>query len=323
MKKFRATGNLRSLFRENTVSAEDLICPLFVTAAEKDVTPVGSMPGVFRYPVDALSGIVPSIVEAGIKAVIVFGIPAEKDDAGSGASGGKCVVAEAIRAIKRISPSLVVIADVCLCEYTSHGHCGILRGGKIDESATLAAISAAAVDYAEAGAEIVAPSGMTDGATDAIRRALDAAGFTCTAIAAYSAKFASAYYGPFRDAASSSPRGGDRKSYQMDPANFREALREVEADIKEGADAVIVKPALAYGDVLKTVAEKTNLPVIAYSVSGEYSMVKAAAAKGWIDERRVVLENLICLKRGGADLVITYHALEAAGWMKEATDGGI
>jgi porphobilinogen synthase len=323
LKKFRASRNLRALFRENSVSTDDLIYPLFVTAAEEGVSPVASMPGVNRYSVDCLSEIIQAVVKAGIKAVIVFGIPAEKDEIGSGVSGDKCVVVQAIREIKRIAPSLVVMADVCLCEYTSHGHCGILQGEKIDDCATLEVISKAAVDYAKAGAEMVAPSGMTDGAVGSIRKALDDAGFIHTAIVGYSAKFASAYYGPFRDAAFSSPGKGDRKSYQMDPANFREALREVDADIKEGADAIIVKPALAYGDILHAVAKKTNLPIVAYSVSGEYSMVKAASANGWIDEKRIVLENLMCLKRGGADLIITYHALDAAKWITAERDANV
>ena len=316
LRRLRKTAAIRDMVRENHVRVDELIYPLFVADGENAVIPVPSMPGVNQYTDDRLPEILEKIVAAGIKAILLFGIPAHKDEVGSAAYAEDGIVPRAIRAIKAQCPELVVIADVCLCEYTSHGHCGLVKDGVILNDETLPLLAKASVAYARAGADIVAPSDMMDGRVGAIRAALDAADFKDVAIMAYSAKFASGYYGPFRDAAHSAPQFGDRRTYQMDPANGREALREVAADVAEGADYVIAKPAIAYLDVLKDISLHFDLPIVAYNVSGEYAMVKAAAANGWIDERRVVLENLIGMKRAGAKMIITYHALEAAGWLK-------
>jgi len=318
LRRLRRTAAIRDMVRETHVRPEDLICPVFVEDRPGGPVPVESMPGVFRHTLESLPGEIGRVADAGIRAVLLFGIPAGKDCEGSGAYDPDGIVPRAIREIKAARPGLAVIADVCLCEYTSHGHCGLVDGGgTVLNDETLPFLSRAAVAYAAAGADMVAPSDMMDGRVAAIRLALDAEGFADVAIMSYSAKFASAYYGPFRDAAGSTPRFGDRRSYQMDPANGREALREVAADEAEGADFIIAKPAAAYLDIVRDIARSTNLPVVAYSVSGEYSMVKAAAAKGWIDERRVVLENLIGMKRAGARMIITYHAPDAARWLKE------
>lgn len=290
------------------------MCPVFVVDGPSE--DVESMPGVRRHSLEDFAVEIGKIADKGIPAVLLFGIPAAKDETGSGASGDDAIVPRAIRLAKAKRPDLVVIADVCLCEYTSHGHCGVVKGGEISNDETLPLIAAAAVSYAKAGADFVAPSGMMDGAVAAIRAALDSAGFPDVAIMAYSAKYASAFYGPFRDAAKSAPAFGDRRTYQMDPANSMEALREAKADAAEGADAIIAKPAMAYLDVLSAISRETLLPVVAYSVSGEYAMVKAAAEKGWIDEKRVVMESLLCMKRAGARMIITYHAMDAAGWMR-------
>ena len=314
-RRLRKSAPLREMLRENDVRVSDLIYPLFVVEGDGIEEPVPSMPGICRRSPDRLDGILDEIAATGIRAVLLFGVPARKDEAGSGAYAPDGIVPRAIRAIKARLPELVVIADVCLCEYTSHGHCGLVKDGCILNDETLPLLAKAAVAYAAAGADIVAPSDMMDGRVAAIRAALDAAGQTETAIMAYSAKAASAYYGPFRDAAGSAPGFGDRKTYQMDGANGSEAMREIAADLDEGADLVIVKPALAYMDVLHAAACRFDVPLVAYNVSGEYSMVKAAAANGWIDERRIVLENLMGLKRAGARLVITYHALDAARWI--------
>ena len=300
-RRLRRSAALREMLREHTLRVEDLVYPLFVVEDESAAGPVPSMPGVKRHFVGRLDGVLDEIARLGLRGVILFGIPARKDACGSGASDPDGVVCRAIRAIKARLPELVVIADVCLCEYTDHGHCGLVRDGRILNDETLPALAAAAVAYARAVA--------------AIRAALDAAGLAETPIMAYSAKAASAYYGPFRDAAASAPGFGDRRTYQMDGANGREAMREIAADIAEGADLVIVKPALAYMDVLKEAARRFDVPMVAYNVSGEYAMVKAAAANGWIDERRVVLENLIGFKRAGAQLIISYHALDVARWL--------
>lgn len=316
LRRLRRTAALREMVREHEVRVTDLICPLFVTAGTGITAPVPSMPDVCQYSVDRLPGILDRISALGIRAVLLFGIPDHKDEVGSSACDADGIVPQAIRAIKSRCPDLVVIADVCLCEYTSHGHCGLVRDGIILNDETLPILAKAAVAYARAGADIVAPSDMMDGRVAAIRSALDAEGFIDTAIMAYSAKFASAYYGPFRDAAGSAPQFGDRRTYQMDPANGREALREVAADVDEGADFIIAKPALAYLDVLQSIARSCDLPIVAYNVSGEYAMVKAAAANGWIDEKRIVMENLIGMKRAGARMIITYHALEVAQWLK-------
>ena len=314
-RRLRRSAALREMLREHTLRVEDLVCPLFVAEDESAAGPVPSMPGVKRHFVGRLDGVLDEIARLGLRGVILFGIPARKDACGSGASDPDGVVCRAIRAIKARLPELVVIADVCLCEYTDHGHCGLVRDGRILNDETLPALAAAAVAYARAGADIVAPSDMMDGRVAAIRAALDAAGLAETPIMAYSAKAASAYYGPFRDAAASATGFGDLRTYRMDGANGREALREIAADIAEGADLVIVKPALAYMDVLKEAARRFDVPLVAYNVSGEYAMVKAAAANGWIDERRVVLENLLGFKRAGAQLIISYHAPDVARWL--------
>ena len=316
LRRLRRTAAIRDMVRENHVRTDELIYPVFVTAGENRVDPVASMPGICQYSLDRLPEELDRIASSGVKAVLLFGIPAEKDETGSGAYAEDGIVPEAIRVIRARCPDLVVIADVCLCEYTSHGHCGLVKDGIILNDETLPLLAQAAVAYAKAGADIVAPSDMMDGRVGAIRAALDAAGFVDVAIMAYSAKFASGYYGPFREAAHSAPQFGDRRTYQMDPANGREALREVSADVAEGADYIIAKPAIAYLDIVRDIAANFDLPVVAYNVSGEYAMVKAAAAKGWIDERRIVMENLIGMKRAGAKMIITYHALDVAKWVK-------
>ena len=305
------------MVRENHVRVDELIYPVFVIEGENICEPVESMPGICQYSLDRLSEELDRVVEAGVPAVLLFGIPAHKDEVGSGAYDPQGIVPKAIRLIREQYPDLVVIADVCLCEYTSHGHCGLIQGEEILNDETLPLLARASVVYAEAGADIIAPSDMMDKRVAAIRQALDEKGFVNTPIMSYSAKFASAYYGPFRDAAHSAPGFGDRKTYQMDPANGREALREVEQDLKEGADLIIAKPAMAYLDVLKEITTHYNVPVVAYNVSGEYAMVKAAAEKGWIDEKRIVMEHMTGFKRAGAKMIITYHALDVARWLRE------
>ena len=317
LRRLRKSAAIRDMVRENHVRVDELIYPLFVNEGENAVTPVPSMPGICQYSLDRLPEELDRVVASGVHAVLLFGIPAHKDEVGSGAYAEDGIVPRAIRLIRERHPDMVIIADVCLCEYTSHGHCGLVKDGVILNDETLPLLAKASVAYARAGADIVAPSDMMDGRVGAIRAALDAAGFADVAIMAYSAKFASAYYGPFRDAAHSAPQFGDRRTYQMDPANGREALREVAADVAEGADYVIAKPAIAYLDVVRDIAAEFDLPVVAYNVSGEYAMVKAAAANGWIDERRTVMENLVGMKRAGAKMIITYHALDAAKWLKE------
>ena len=315
-RRLRSSAVLRDLVRENHLRVEELIYPIIVVEGENCVVPVPSMPGICQYSPDRLREEMDRVVAAGVRSVLLFGIPAHKDETGSAAFAVDGGVPEAIRLIKRDYPEVLVIADVCLCEYTSHGHCGLVDAeGRVLNDATLPLLAKASVTYARAGADIVAPSDMMDGRVGAIRAALDEAGFVEMPIMSYAAKFASAYYGPFRDAAQSAPQFGDRKTYQMDPANGREALREVAADIEEGADLIIAKPAMAYLDVLAATARTFNIPVVAYNVSGEYAMVKAAAAQGWIDERRIVMENLVGMKRAGAKAIITYHALDAARWL--------
>lgn len=314
LRRLRENAAIRDLVRENKVETGNLIYPLFVAEGSNIAREVPSMPGIKQWSLDRLDEELQRIVQYNIKAVLLFGIPERKDECGSGAYDTQGIVPRAIRFIKAKYPKLVIIADVCLCEYTSHGHCGLVENGKIINDRSLPPICEAAVVYAAAGADIVAPSNMMDGTVKAIRAKLDKNGYFEVAIMAYSAKFASAYYGPFRDAAHSTPQFGDRRTYQMDPANGREALREVQSDIEEGADFIIAKPALAYLDVLQKTAEQFALPVVAYNVSGEYSMVKAAAAKGWIDEKRIVRENLLAMKRAGARMIITYHALDFARW---------
>ena len=316
-RRLRANPAMRRMVRETRLDPAELIYPIFVAEGENIKTPVDSMPTVYQYSIDRLEEILPQIAGSGISGLLIFGIPVHKDARGTEAYNDEGITQRAIRYIKAHYPDMIVIADVCLCEYTDHGHCGLVCGCRILNDETLPLLSAMSVSLAKAGADIIAPSDMMDGRVAAIRKSLDENGFTDTPIMAYSAKFASGYYSPFRDAAHSAPGFGDRKTYQMDPANGREALREIEDDIREGADMVMVKPALAYLDVLKSARERFDLPLVAYNVSGEFSMVKAAAQMGWIDERRIVMENLTEIKRAGADIIITYHALDAAAWIKE------
>lgn len=317
MRRLRTSKALRSMVRETHVRIDELIYPIFIMEGEDIVNPIASMPGICQYSLDRVNEELDRVVEAGIKAVLLFGIPIHKDEVGSGAYDENGIVQKAIRLIKDKYKELLVVADVCLCEYTSHGHCGLIKDGIILNDETLPLLSMTALSYAKAGADIIAPSDMMDKRVAAIRNALDKEGFIHIPIMAYSAKFASGYYGPFRDAAHSAPGFGDRKTYQMDPANAREAMREVEQDIAEGADFIIAKPALAYMDIIKEIYLNFNIPIAAYNVSGEYAMVKAAAMNGWIDEKKIVMENMLGLKRAGAKMIITYHALDVAAWLKE------
>ena len=317
MRRLRVNEAMRSLVRETRISKDDLVYPVFIAEGENKKNPVDSMPGIYQWSIDRFDEELCRIVEAGIRAILIFGIPEHKDENGTEAYNEEGVTQRAIRHIKEKAPDLLVIADVCLCEYTSHGHCGLIRGQEILNDETLILLGKMAVSMARAGADIIAPSDMMDGRVEYIRRSLDENGFQNKTIMAYSAKFASAYYAPFRDAAHSAPSFGDRRTYQMDPANGKEAVRECENDIGEGADIIMVKPALAYLDIVKAVSDRTNYPVAVYNVSGEYSMVKAAAANGWIDEKRVVMENVTAMKRAGAGIIITYHALDVAGWLAE------
>ncbi len=311
-RRLRATEAFRAMVRENHLYVEDLIYPMFVRPGKGEARPVASMPGVFQFSVDKLVEDVKEVAALGIPAIILFGIPEHKDEMGTEAYAEDGIVQQAIRAIKDAVPDMMVITDVCLCEYTSHGHCGIVREGKILNDPTLELLAKEAVSHCKAGADMVAPSDMMDGRIGAVREALDDEGFTDIPIMAYSAKYASNFYGPFRDAAESPPQFGDRKSYQMDPPNIEEALREVELDIEEGADIVMVKPGLPYLDVLHAVKMAFNRPLAVYNVSGEYSMVKAAAERGWIDGEKVMMEVLTGFKRAGADLILTYFAKDAA-----------
>jgi len=316
-RRLRRSEGLRQLVRETHLDPADFIYPLFVSETISRPIPITSMPGQFQYPLSALGEQAIAAAELGLGGVLLFGIPEVKDALGSGAYAADGVVQRAIRAIKDAAPDLLVVTDVCLCEYTSHGHCGFVRDGEVQNDETLELLAREAVSHAAAGADVVAPSDMMDGRVAALRDALDAEGYATTPIMAYSAKFASVFYGPFREAAESAPQFGDRRAYQMDPANGREALREVEQDILEGADIIMVKPALPYLDVLARVRDRWELPLAAYNVSGEYAMLKAAAANGWLDERRATLETLTSIKRAGADIIITYHALDAARWLAE------
>lgn len=316
-RRLRATPAMRKMVRETRLSAADMIYPIFVEEGEGLTAPVDSMPTVYRYSIDRLEEILPQIAESGIAGLLIFGVPKHKDEFATEAYCDEGVTQQAIRYIKKNYPELIVIADVCLCEYTSHGHCGVICGEKILNDETLPLLSKMAVSMAKAGADMIAPSDMMDGRVAAIRAALDENGYIDVPIMSYSAKFASGYYSPFRDAADSAPSFGDRKTYQMDPANRREALREIADDIEEGADMVMVKPALPYLDILREARDMTDLPLAAYNVSGEFSMVKAAAKLGWIDEKRIVMENMTAIKRAGADIIITYHALDAAKWLRE------
>ena len=316
-RRLRSSENIRRMVCETVLSVDNLIYPVFVTHGKGIARPVESMPGIYNYSIDMLLKHLEEAVRLKIPGILLFGIPAVKDEAGSEAYAEDGIIQQAVRSIKEAFPELLVITDICLCEYTSHGHCGLIREGSVQNDATLDLLARTAVSHAAAGVDMVAPSDMMDGRVGAIRRALDEEGFEGVPVMAYSAKYASAYYGPFRDAAGSAPQFGDRKAYQMDPANSDEALREVWLDIEEGADIVMVKPALAYMDVIRRVKDEFGYPVAAYNVSGEYSMIKAAAQKGWVDERRIVLESLTGIKRAGANIVITYHALDVAKWLQE------
>ena len=314
-RRLRRDGRIRSMMQETRLHPKDFIYPVFVIEGENIKNPVASMPGIYQYSIDRVEEILEQIKEAGIGGIMLFGIPRHKDPQGSQAYAADGITRRAVRYIKENYPEIYIVVDICLCEYTSHGHCGMVHGEEILNDETLPYLVKMAVSLAEAGADMAAPSDMMDGRVAAIREGLDQAGFTQMPIMAYSAKFASAYYGPFRDAAHSAPGFGDRKSYQMDFANGQEAIREIGADIEEGADIVMVKPALAYLDVLKEAALTFKVPLAVYNVSGEYAMVKAAAANGWIDEKRIVMENLTAMKRAGAQIIITYHALDAVKWL--------
>jgi porphobilinogen synthase len=316
LRRLRATRALRGLVRETSLEPADLVYPLFVAHGLDRREPIEAMPGIDRLSIGHAVTEAAEAAELGIPAVLLFGIPASKDEEGSGAWDEEGIVQLATRAIKEQVPDLVVITDLCLCEYTSHGHCGVLREATVDNDATLELLSRTAVSQARAGADLVAPSDMMDGRVGMIRQALDEGGYTETPILAYSAKFASAFYGPFREAADSTPAVGDRRGYQMDPANAQEALRETRLDVEEGADIVMVKPALPYLDVIRAVKEQTGMPVAAYNVSGEYAMIKAGAAAGYLHERAAVLETLTCIRRAGADIVVTYSAKDAARWLR-------
>jgi len=312
LRRLRRTGALRALVEETRLDLADVVMPYFVST---EALPNEALPAMSRFAVDGLVREVDGLASAGVPAVILFGIPAEKDDEGSGAWIEDGIVQQALRALRSRFPELLLLTDVCLCEYTAHGHCGVLEGGEVDNDATLELLARTALSHAEAGADAVCPSDMMDGRVGAIRRALDESGFDQMPIVAYSAKYASAFYGPFRDAADSAPAFGDRRGYQMNPANVREALRECELDLAEGADMIMVKPALPYLDVIRAVRDRFQVPVAAYNVSGEYGMIKAAAARGWLDERQAALESLTAIKRAGAGVVITYWARDLASWL--------
>jgi porphobilinogen synthase len=315
MRRLRRNGVLRGLVRETELSPAHLIAPMFVVGGEGVREPIDGMPGVDRLSISELVAEATEIQAAGVQAVLLFGVPAEKDELGSSAYDDEGIVQLALRALKEAHPELVVVTDVCLCAYTTHGHCGFVRDGEVDNDITLELLAKIAISHAEAGADAVAPSDMMDGRVGSMRFQLDEEGHPNTAIIAYSAKYASVFYGPFRDAADSTPEFGDRRGYQMDPANAAEAVREAALDIEEGADVVMVKPATPYLDVIRQVKDATGAPVAAYQVSGEYSMIKAAAANGWLDEQRAALETLTSIRRAGADMIITYYAKQAAGWL--------
>jgi porphobilinogen synthase len=317
LRRLRMDERLRRLVRETTLTVADLIYPVFVTHGKGVRKAIEAMPGVHNFSIDTLTEELAGVRDLGIGAIIIFGIPALKDELASEAYDEEGIVQKAVRVIKKELPGLLVITDVCLCEYTSHGHCGIIRDGRVLNDPTLELLARTALSHARAGADMLAPSDMMDGRVGVIRSELDKAGFIDLPVMAYSAKYASSYYGPFREAAGSSPQFGDRKSYQMDYCNAREALREIRLDLEEGADIVMVKPALAYLDIIRQARDQFNCPLAAYNVSGEYAMVKAAAQRGWLVERAVVLETLTAIKRAGADVILTYHAKEAARWLRE------
>jgi porphobilinogen synthase len=315
LRRFRRTAALRTLVRETRLSLDDFVYPLFAVPGEGVERPLEGLPGIAQRSVDRLCDEAEAAHRAGVSAVILFGIPEEKDEAGSGAYDDDGIVQQALRALRERAPGLVLLTDVCLCEYTSHGHCGLVEGDEVLNDVSLELLAKTAVSHAEAGADAVCPSDMMDGRVGAIRGALDGDGFEQVPIVAYSAKYASAFYGPFREAAESTPAFGDRRSYQMDPPNVREALRECELDLAEGADAIMVKPALPYLDVIRAARERFDAPLLAYNVSGEYGMVKAAAARGWLDERQAALEGLTAIKRAGADVIVSYWTRELAEWL--------
>ncbi len=317
LRRLRGRESMRSITRETRLSTAQFIYPMFVTHGVGVREPIEPMPGCYHLSLDQLTEEVGEVAGLGIPAVLLFGLPAEKDPMGSEGYDPEGIVQEAVRAIKREAPGMMVITDVCLCEYTDHGHCGIIENGRVDNDQTLELLARTAVSHVQAGADLVAPSAMMDGQVWAIRQALDHHGYTDLPIMGYAAKYASAFYGPFRVAAGSTPQFGDRRSYQMNPANVRMAMREIESDIAEGADIVMVKPALAYLDVIRRARDRFDLPLAAYNVSGEYSMVKAASRQGWIDEKPVTLELLTAVKRAGADIILSYHAKDVARWLKE------
>ena len=317
LRRLRQNERLRGLIRETHLQVNQLVYPLFIAEGINQPREIAAMPGIMQWPLEHLGYEVERIAKLGIPALLLFGIPNEKDEMGSQAYAQEGIIQQAIRRIKTEVPDILVITDVCLCEYTNHGHCGVIANGNVLNDASLELLSRMALSHVEAGADIVAPSDMMDGRVSSIRRMLDEHGFSQLPIMSYAAKFASGFYGPFREAAGSTPQFGDRRSYQMDPANAREALREIDQDITEGADIVMVKPALAYMDVIRQVRDHCNLPIAAYNVSGEYSMVKAAAQRGWIDEKRIALEILAGIKRAGADIIITYFAPDIAQWLRE------
>lgn len=316
-RRLRSNAAMRNLVRENHVQASDFIYPLFVVEGEGIKREISSMPGVYHFSLDQLKTEIEEIVSLGIQAIILFGVPEHKDEVGSEAYHEEGIVQQAIRKVKEWAPQLLVIADTCLCEFTSHGHCGVIHNGDVDNDPSLELLVKTAVSQAQAGADIIAPSNMMDGFVAAIRQGLDESGFIHIPIMSYAVKYASGFYGPFREAAQSTPQFGDRKTYQMDSANMREAIREAASDVAEGADFLMVKPAMAYMDIIRIVRDNFNLPVVAYNVSGEYAMIKAAAANGWIDEKTVVLELLVGFKRAGADLILTYSAKDAVRWLRE------
>ncbi|PIC63831.1 porphobilinogen synthase [Sporosarcina sp. P13] len=316
-RRLRANANLRSMVRETEVKAADFIYPIFVTEGENVRNPIASMPGIDQFSIDQFLLETDEVVALGIPSIILFGVPNEKDALGTGAYSDEGIIQRATRAVKERHPDLLVVADTCLCEYTDHGHCGVVHGEDVDNDESLVLLAKTAVSQAQAGADIIAPSNMMDGFVAAIRQALDENGFKHIPVMSYAVKYASAYYGPFREAAGSTPQFGDRKTYQMDPANRMEAMREAESDIVEGADFLIVKPALSYLDIIRDVKNHVLLPVVAYNVSGEYAVLKAAALNGWVDEKKIVLETLTSMKRAGADIIMTYHAKDAARWLEE------
>lgn len=316
-RRLRANETIRKMVRENHVRVEDLIYPMFVMPGEKKKIAVSSMPGVYNFSLDEFVVALQEVVELGIPSILLFGIPDSKDSVGSGAYAENGIVQQAVRLAKKHFPQLYVITDICLCEYTDHGHCGLIENGQILNDPTLDLLARTAVTHARAGADMVAPSDMMDGRVGAIRERLDQEGFAHIPIMSYAAKYASGFYGPFREAAGSAPQFGDRRTYQMDPPNGNEAMLETRLDIEEGADLILVKPGLSYGDIIYRTKQEFKVPVAVYNVSGEYAMVKAAAANGWIDEKRIVMEALVGMKRAGADLLITYHAMDVARWLKE------